>query len=303
MIVFDVMNIADIFADVVMTGREKPSFGQSETLADGYEIEVGGSGPIFAAQVSVLGGRVALLGTVGNDILGDFVLGRLKKAGVETGYIRRSSNLKTPLGLNISVSGDRSMFTVLGAMNEISPAIVDEKFLDHTRHWHISSYFLLSTLTSFWPGFMEKLKRRGITVSLDTNWSPGGNWSRVKEILPLADLFLPNEVEAMSITGAKDYREAGRLLSAQTPLVVIKRGEEGASIFTAGKELRKAVGDVMEGEVRVVDTTGAGDSFDGGFVFEWLKGNPVEQCLETAIECGTRNVQHMGGIGHLFNNQ
>jgi ribokinase len=300
---FDVINIADIFADVVMTGPDKPTFGQTETLADGYEIELGGSGPIFAAQFSMLGGRVALLGYIGNDLLGDFVMGRMGQAGIETQYIRRSSSLKTALGLNISVRGDRSMLTVPGAMNEISPSIVDDSLLEKTRHWHISSYFLLTGLTGFWPGFLEKLKRKGITVSLDTNWSPGGNWDQVTEILPMVDLFLPNEVEAMAITGEKDYREAGRVLSGQTGLVVIKRGEEGASAFTGGRETWMPVGDVVTGDIRVVDTTGAGDSFNGGFIFEWLKGRPVAQCLNTAIGCGTRNVQHTGGIGHLFKNK
>ncbi|RPI42297.1 MAG: sugar kinase, partial [Bacteroidetes bacterium] len=198
---------------------------------------------------------------------------------------------------------DRSMLTVLGAMNEIKPSMVDDRLLEMIRHWHISSYFLLTTLTGFWPGFLEKLKKKGITISLDTNWSPGGNWERVAEILPMVDLFLPNEVEAMSITGEKDYREAGRLLSDRSGLVVIKRGEEGASAFRARKETLMSVKEVIAGEVQVVDTTGAGDSFDGGFIFEWLKGQPVEQCMVTAIVCGTRNVQHMGGIGHLFNDE
>lgn len=298
---YDVANIADIFADVVMTCCETPAFGQSETLADGYEIELGGSGPIFAAQFSNLGGRIALLGIIGKDLLGDFVLKRMNEIGIETRFIQRSGHNKTPLGLNISIFGDRSLLTVLGSIKEISPSIIDDTLLNEVRHWHIASYFLLSSLYPYWPGFLKKLKKKGITCSLDTNWSPLGNWKQVIEILPFVDVFLPNDAEALAITGETDYRQAGIELSKIVPLVVIKKGKEGASAFTGGKEALTTIYDQREGDILVVDTTGAGDSFDGGFIFEWLNKSSLEHCMETAVRCGTRNVQHMGGINHLFN--
>jgi sugar/nucleoside kinase (ribokinase family) len=297
---YDVANIADIFADVVIIGNDMPAFGQSETLAEGYAIELGGSGPIFAAQFTRLGGRIAILGIIGTDLIGDFVKDRLMKLGITTKYIQRSSHQMTPLGLNISIGGDRSMLTVLGSINEISPSIIDNALLNEVRHWHIASFFLLSTLVQFWPGFLKKLKKRKITCSLDTNWSPLGNWEQVTEILPFVNVFLPNEAEARHITGAGDYRHAGIELSRIVPLVVIKRGEEGASAFVRGNETRLTVQDSWEDDIRVVDTTGAGDSFDGGFIFEWLKQSALEQCLKTAMQCGIRNVQHAGGIGHLI---
>lgn len=277
-----------------------PALGQSETLAEGYEIELGGSGSIFAAQFSNLGGRIALLGIIGRDLLGDFLMNRLTEVGIKTEFIQRSAYLNTPLGLNISIGGDRSMLTVLGSIREISPSIIDDTLLTEVRHWHIASFFLLSTLTHFWPGFLKKLKKKNITCSLDTNWSPLGNWKQVTKILPFVDIFLPNEVEVRYITGEKDYRQAGKVLSKVVPLVVIKRGEKGASAFVKGKETSITVQDSWEGDIRMIDTTGAGDSFDGGFIYEWLKQSMLEQCLRTAIQCGTRNVQHIGGINHLF---
>jgi len=300
MMQYDVANIADIFADVVIMSKKMPALGQSETLADRYAIELGGSGPIFAAQFSGLGGRIALMGIIGTDFTGDFVNGKLTELGISTKYVQRSSRHETPLGLNISIGSDRSMLTVLGSINEISPSIIDNALLNEVRHWHITSFFLLSTLIQFWPEFLKKLKRRKITCSLDTNWSPLGNWEQVADILPLVDVFLPNEVEARHITGAGDYRTAGIELSKTVPLVVIKRGEKGASAFVRGNETSLTVQDCWEGDIRVVDTTGAGDSFDGGFIFEWLKQSALEQCLKTAIQCGIRNVQHVGGISHLI---
>jgi sugar/nucleoside kinase (ribokinase family) len=293
---FDVINVADICTDVVIAGREKPSFGQVETLADSYEIELGGSGPIFASQFAKLGGNAAVASVIGTDPLGDFIQHRLEELGIDTTYLLRSSRNKTPLGLNISIEGDRSMLTVLGTLNEITPALVDEIPLERIRHWHIAGYFLLPSLFSFWPDFLRKLKKNRITSSLDTNWSPLGNWQQVKEILPLVDVFLPNDQEAMAIAGTSDYRHAGQMLSENTGMVVIKRGGEGASLFRDGKELSTTVQENWKGEVRVVDTTGAGDSFDGGFIYEWLRGASPEECLKTGIVCGTSSVRGVGGI-------
>lgn len=293
---YDVVNVADLCADVVITGHEKPLFGQVETLAETYEVELGGSGPIFASQFARLGGRVAVISVVGKDAMGDFLMKRMEELGIDTTYIRRSSRNKTPLGLNISIEGDRSMLTVLGTLNEITPELVEQIPLDQVRHWHIAGYFLLPSLFPFWPGFLKKLKERGITSSLDTNWSPSGNWDQVLEILPLVDLFLPNEREAMAITGSSHYREAAKLLAGQTGTVVIKRGEAGASVFRDGKEFSTTVTEHWEGEIQVVDTTGAGDSFVGGFLYEWLREAPPGQCLRTGVLCGTCNILGVGGI-------
>jgi len=293
---YDVVNIADISADVVITGPEQNRFGQVETMADAYEVELGGSGPIFASQFARLGGRVGILTVVGNDPLGEFVLERMKQVGIDTSLVRTSERFRTPLGLNISVKGDRSMLTVPGTLQEITPALVEGFDLSQVRHWHIAGYFLLPALYAFWPRFLRKLKEEGITVSLDTNWSPEGNWEEVSEILPLVDLFLPNDQEALAITKTGDYRDAGRQLSETIPMVVIKRGKEGASVFSGGKEFSTTVTDHWKGPVKLVDTTGAGDSFDGGYLYEWLRGSAVEKCLKTGILCGTSCVQGTGGL-------
>ena len=221
---YDVINVADIFADVVITGHEKPSFGQVETLAESYEVELGGSGPIFASQFAKLGGRVAVITVIGEDSMGNFIQQRMEEVGIDTSYVRRSRINKTPLGLNISIGEDRSMLTVLGTLDEITPELVEQVDLDQVRHWHIAGYFLLPSLFPFWPGFLKKLKEKGITCSLDTNWSPNGNWDQVVEILPLVDLFLPNEQEAMAITGSSHYREAGKRLAGNGGMVAMKRG-------------------------------------------------------------------------------
>ena len=293
---YDVATFGDIFADVVIAGPEKNAYGQVETLADTYAVELGGSGPIFASQFTKLGGSVALLTIVGEDPLGDFTLNRLTEIGIDTSLVSRSQNRDTPLGLNISVKGDRSMMTVLGTLEEITPEIIPSGLLDNIRHWHIAGYFLLPGLLDFWPGFLRELKQKGITCSLDTNWAPGGNWEQVLEILPLVDLFFPNEEEAMAISGKSSYSEAGMALDALGPLIVMKRGEHGAAVFQDGDEWNATNEDHWQEKIEVLDTTGAGDSFDGGFLFEWLNGSELDLCLATGIKCGISNVGGIGGI-------
>jgi sugar/nucleoside kinase (ribokinase family) len=188
------------------------------------------------------------------------------------------------------------MLTVLGAMQEIVPEMITDTLLDEIRHWHIASLFLLAQLHDFWLGFLQKLRAKGITTSLDTNWAPAGDWQRVNVLLPYIDVFLPNENEAMAITGKGDYRSAGMELSKIAKLVVVKRGGEGASAFVNGQETELKVPTFLQKDLLVVDTTGAGDSFDGGFIFEWLQQQALEKCLETGIRCGTASVQKVGGI-------
>lgn len=297
---YDVVAVADIFADIVITGKEKPEFSQVEKLSDDYEIELGGSAPIFASQFAKLGGKVALITVLGNDLLGSFLTNRMQEIGIDTRFITKSNTLKTPMGLNISVQGDRAMLTVLGSLGEVSSELITDDILNQTRHWHIAGYFLLNQLIDFWPGFLKDLKNRGITVSLDTNWAPGGNWKQIIDLLSWVEVFLPNENEAMAITGQSDYHKAGIELSRITKTIVIKRGSEGASVFLEGKEIAQPVPEKIKAKLKVVDSTGTGDSFDGGFIFEWLQNAPIEKCLETAILCGTSCVQCVGGINGQF---
>jgi ribokinase len=293
---YDVVTIADVCADLIVVGQHKPRFGQVELLADSYALELGGSASIFASQIAKLGGKVALVAMLGNDSLGSFLQQRIQALGIDTSYLQFSNTSKTPLGLNLSIKEDRAMLTVLGSLTELSFSHVPYKLLNLTRHWHIAGYFLLNQLTNGWPAFIEKLKSKRITISLDTNWAPDGDWHRVMELLPLVDVFLPNENEAMAITNQSDYRKAGVALSSLVKCVVIKRGAEGASAFVEGVETLQSIPVEIKSTLQVIDTTGAGDSFDGGFIIEWLKKSPLEQCLATGIACGTSSVQAAGGI-------
>lgn len=293
---YDILSVADLCFDMIVSSSVQPQFNQVELLADDYMIDLGGSVGIFACQFARLGGSIALLGSTGKDAAGQIVLNRLNEAGVDTRLITIHDTEKTPVGLNISCKGDRAMLTYLGAMKKIVPSLLTGSLLHKTRHWHIGGYFLLESMIPAWPGWLQQLKTQGISISLDTNWDPAGNWENVLQLLPLTNVFLPNEAEAKAISGKNDIMEAGRFLAERCPLVVIKMGENGAMIFTGSNIQHFPLPAHLTENLHIADTTGAGDNFDAGFIFSWLSGETHAECIHNGFRCAVASLQGLGGI-------
>lgn len=293
---YDILAVADLCFDMIVSGPVQPQFNQVELLVDDYMIDLGGSVGIFACQYAKLGGSIALLGSVGKDVAGQIVLNRLQEAGVETDLITVYNNEKTAMGLNLFCNGDRAMLTCLGAMNKTTPSLLTKLLLHKAWHWHIGGYFLPNGLIPAWPAWLQQLKAAGISTSLDTNWDPSGNWENVLQLLPMIDVFLPNEAEAKVISGRNDIQEAGIFLAAHCPLVVIKMGENGAMIFTSAGGRHFPVPGHLTAGLQIADTTGAGDNFDAGFLFSWLSGATHDANILSAFRCAVSSLQGLGGI-------
>jgi ribokinase len=293
---FDVVSIADLCIDIIITGTVKPIYGQVEQLVDHYTIDVGGSVGIFASQFAKLGGTVCLFGKVGDDTQGKIVLEKLASAGVDVSLVDICSDTPTAMGLNLSCNNDRALLACLAAIDLIDKDIFKQTMNVKTRHWHIGSYFLLKGLVSSWTDFIKELKKKKVTVSLDTNWDPEENWNAVLEILPLVDIFLPNEAEALSITGQDNVLKAGEKLATYCPLVVIKCGEKGAMIFTNNEVFEYPIPESLLADLKILDTTGAGDNFDAGFLFSWLQGEKSDACITLAFKCAISSLKALGGV-------
>jgi sugar/nucleoside kinase (ribokinase family) len=135
------------------------------------------------------------------------------------------------------------------------------------------------------------LKSKGLTISLDTNDDPDDRWEGgLQEILSHVDVFLPNEREACKIAGTQDVESAVRKLSELVPLVVVKLGREGA-IAQRGQESLHAPAQV----VVPVDTVGAGDSFDAGFLHQYVQGADIPTCLAMGNLAGALSTTRPGG--------
>jgi sugar/nucleoside kinase (ribokinase family) len=165
---------------------------------------------------------------------------------------------------------------------------------------HVASYFLQPALAAALPALLDELVARGTTISLDTNWDPAEQWSGLDEILRRVDVFLPNREEALAIASAECARrideldEAGALLSELGCRVVAKAGADGGVTFERGGRVGSAPGLVLD----VVDTTGAGDSFDAGYLAAYLGGIGGEDArLRWAAVAGSLSVRGRGGTG------
>jgi sugar/nucleoside kinase (ribokinase family) len=289
---YDILVIGELNVDLILTGEDvTPTFGQAEKLVDDATLTVGSSSAIFACGASRLGLRVAFTGKVGDDDFGRFMLRSLEGHGVDTTHITVDANIKTGLTLHLSRPHDRAMLTYPGSIAAFQADEVDRSLLARTRHLHMSSFFLQSGIRPAASGLFAAAHAAGVTVSLDPGWDPVERWNgALQQALAHVDIFLPNQQEARAITGTADTSLALDQLAARLPLVVIKRGAKGAIAKSSHTEA------VCSGfAVPTVDTTGAGDSFNAGFLYAYLHQYDLKACLHWGCACGALATTQVGG--------
>jgi sugar/nucleoside kinase (ribokinase family) len=288
----DLLVLGDVNPDLVMRGGEVvPAFGQAERVVEQATLTIGGSGAILACGAARLGLRVALCGVVGDDLFGRFMCDALRERGVDIRGLGVDPAGVTGITVVLAAPDDRAMLTATGSMGSLRIESVDPELVNVARHVHVSSYFLQSGL---WPDLQhvfDDVHRRGGTTSVDPNWDPSGLWDGgVMRLLPRTDVFLPNAMEAMQLAHISDLDEAIRRLRAETSMVVVKQGADGALASTTGETAH-----LPSMSARVVDATGAGDSFDAGFLAAWLADMPLERCLAIGNACGALSTRAVGG--------
>jgi len=230
------------------------------------------------------------VGALSGDSFGAFMRDCLNDGGVDTLHLREVQE-KTAVTLCLNKDGgDRSILTYMGAMDTVKASWL-ESLLPHTRHLHICSFYLLKSLQSEYPALARKAKEHNVTISLDTNWDPDEKWDGgIRDLLPFVDIFLPNEQELMCITGKDNVQDALRYAGEHVPIIAVKCGGDGAYAYCKG-EIHKC--EAMP--ITVADTVGAGDSFNGGFIYGFLNGLSIEDCLKAGTTCGSLNASQQGG--------
>lgn len=293
----DVLVVGDANPDLVLAGDTVPRFGQAEQLLDAADLLLGGSAAIVASGLARLGVRTALAAVVGDDEFGTFVLGRLRERGVETSAVSLDPTHPTGLSVILSDDGDRAILTLPGTIPALTAqAVRDAVSRLEPRHVHFASYFLQPHLAAALPGIIDELPD-GVTVSLDTNWDPAERWQGLGDVLPHVDVFLPNREEALAIAASllgepADLPAAASGLSTLGCRVVVKEGPDGGVTFERGARTASGPGLVVD----VVDTTGAGDSFDAGYIAALVGGVADEaDRLRWAAAAGSLSVRAPGG--------
>ena len=289
---FDVTIAGELNLDLILYGLPDELPPERELLADRMMLTLGSSSAIVAHNLSALGSRVGFQSLIGNDSLGQIALDRLQQGGVDVSRVRRNHGpATTGLTIVLQRTGWRNMLTYSGTIAELSLKHLDLDFLLDSRHFHMSSLFLHRALLPDMPELFRRLKAAGLTISLDTNDDPQDRWdSGLKDLLQYVDIFLPNAREATRITGTDDMETAVKRLAEMVPLVVAKLGTEGA-LAQRGPERFFSIAL----KITAVDAVGAGDSFDAGFLHEYLRGSDLTTCLASGNRAGALSVTRPGG--------
>jgi sugar/nucleoside kinase (ribokinase family) len=288
-----VLAVGDVNMDLVFTGLDRIPSAEQETLARSLELAVGGQTGTVARAMSRLGLAVSFVGRVGDDEYGRAAVQALQAAGVSVSGVVVDPTLRTGTTVVLSTGTERTYITFAGSAAQARSSDVTAEQLSGADHLHVGSYYLQSALRPELPDLFQEARRRGLTTSLDPGWDPSREWGLdIQAVLPRVDVFLPNETEAMAITGTKTPEQALQALTGGGKMAVIKMGAAGCIAASGGEVCR-----CPAFPVQVVDVTSAGDIFDAGLLYGFLNGWSLAEAIRFASACGALAVARAGSGG------
>jgi sugar/nucleoside kinase (ribokinase family) len=289
---FDVTVVGELNLDLILYGLPDELPPEREFLADRMMLTLGASSGILAHNLAALGSRVGFQSRIGDDDLGQTALQRLQQSGADISQVRVVPGaVKTGLTVILQRAVWRNMVTYSGTIAELNWDDLDLAYLADSRHFHVSSYYLQGGLRPRIAELFRRMKEAGLSTSLDTNDDPDDTWQGgLQETLRYVDVFLPNEREAQKAAGSSDLETAVKKLAAIVPLVVVKLGKEGA-LAQRGNE--RFTSPALR--VEAVDAVGAGDSFDAGFLHQYVRGADLTACLAAGNLAGAFSTTRPGG--------
>ncbi len=290
---WDVVTVGEIYIDHVFSGLKNWPQPGEEVFTRNYLHELGGGAAITACSLGRLGRKTAIFGVVG-EVEETWVKQRLGDFQVETGGLKQVKG-STGVTMSVSVMSERSFYSYAGSNEFLGDYLATEGLtqqLQKAAHVH----FAAPLDRRYAEAVLPALKKAGCTISLDVGWQPEwyGKPENLRTCLDI-DYFLPNRKEAECLTGKE--RSVEVLLGLEQlgfSHAVIKLGAQGAAIRTGGKMLR-----VPSPQVAVVDTTGAGDTFNAGLIDALLSGADAEEMLRRAAVCGALSTRTAGALNGL----
>jgi sugar/nucleoside kinase (ribokinase family) len=290
----EVIVIGELNVDIILNNMVcLPQIGK-EIIAEYMEVTLGSSSAIFASNLSALGAKVAFIGKIGEDNFARVVIESLNARNVDTTHIIRSGRLNTGATVVLVYDQDRANITYPGAMYDLRLADIDFSFLSKASHMHFATCFMQPGIKDDLPELFRCAKEAGLTTSLDAQWDPEEKWELpLDNLLPHVDIFLPNMQEFRFLTRSNSLEEGIAKIGPVAHFVVVKNGSDGAYGWDGSQWFYQPA--FINNNV--VDTVGAGDSFDAGFIRDFIRGKPFLTCLETGALAGALNTTMAGGTG------
>ena len=286
-----VLVVGEINLDLILHGAHAFPTPGKEVLVEDAVMTLGSASAICAMGLSRLGTPVTFLGKAGRDPWGDYCIDAMLRAGIDVTPVVRDHRLKTGLTVSVTSPRDRALVSFLGSIGVLEGDDVPDRAFVGAHHLHVSSYFLQEGLRPGCRALFARAHAAGLTTSLDPGFDPSERWEPdIVDTLAEVDLFFPNEVELAGITGRSDVADALRRLHNGRTRVVAKLGAQGCMTLEEGLPVA-----VRAFPVEPLDTTGAGDSFDAGFLHAWLRGMPLLDCLRWGAACGSLSTRGLGG--------
>lgn len=281
--------------DVLVNPADERVFAIGSCPADQIVMSYGGDALNEATVLHKLGGDVRLLTVLGEDEAGRAVLRRMEQVGLDTACVSFREDLRTSVNVVlVKPSGERCFLTdPQASQRKLRLEDISIPYPADTGILCFASMFVFPQMkTAEMAAVFRAAKEQGITVCADmTKRKNGESTADVAEALQYLDYLFPNDAEAMLLTGKDTVEEAAAdLLAAGVGTVVVKCGAKGCYITSRERTFWVA----PEAQVQVVDTTGAGDSFVGGFLYALSQDLPLEECARTANRCGAQAVQKIG---------
>lgn len=289
---FDVTIAGELNLDLILYGLPAELPEERELLAQRMMLTLGSSSAIVAHNLAALGCRVGFVSKIGDDPLGQIAVERLAAGGVDVSKVRRvSGETKTGLTVILQREQRRSILTYPGTIFELAPDDLDFDYLADSRHFHLSSYYLQRGMTAHVGDLFARLKTAELTISLDTNDDPDDRWQGgLLDVLRYVDVFMPNARELKRIAGTDDFEAAVNSIAQKVPVLVVKMGERGAIAQRGTQRIESPAA-----RVNFVDPVGAGDSFDAGFLSQYVCGADLETCLRWGNLAGAWSTTQPGG--------
>ena len=282
----------ELNADLVMSGLPSLPILGRELVGDDFQTVMGSSSAITAARLAKLGADVDYVGIVGDDNLGSFVVNALGNFGVGIENISQV-NQRTGVTIALTYAQDRALLTFPGTIETYSGDNITSELLSSYAHIHVGSFFLQTALQPNLANIFQLAHDNGLTVSLDVGWDPREQWAKNSHLYPTlkhVDYFIPNQDETRAIMGEDQLIED--FSGYVGGVLIMKRGKDGAIAYNKNGESVS----VPSLKVNVVDTTGAGDAFNAGFIFATcVEKQSIQDALRFASACGAQAVTQIGG--------